>query len=61
MSRWAVRDDEGEVFIVESLPNGTVSLHIPSPGPLVVTRDRAEQIRLFIGAAIGSVRSEPPS
>jgi hypothetical protein len=52
MGRWTVRD----VFVAESLPDGRVSLHIPSPEPVAVTAEVAEHIRLAIGAAIGSAR-----
>lgn len=54
MGRWTVRD----VFVAESLPDGRVSLYIPSPGSVVVTADVAEHIRLAIGAAIGSARRQ---
>ena len=60
MGRWVVTEGADELFVVESRPDDKVALHIPSPH-LVVTRTQAEQIRTFIGAALGSVGSEPPS
>lgn len=54
MGRWTVRD----VFVAESLPDGRVSLHIPSPGPVAVTAEVAEHIRLAIGAAIGAAHRQ---
>lgn len=51
MGRWAFTEGTDELFIVESHPDGTVSLDIPSP-PLVVTRGQAEKIRMLVGAAI---------
>lgn len=56
MGRWTVRDGgggRGDLFVTESLSDGRVSLHIPSPDPVVVTVETAEHIRLIIGAAIG--------
>jgi hypothetical protein len=53
MGRWAELEGTDEVFVVASLPDGTVSLDIPS-SPLVVTRERAEHIRTLIGAAIAA-------
>jgi hypothetical protein len=57
MGKWTVRDGVDELFIVESLTDGRVSLRIPPADPLVVTRAGAEQIRMFIGAAISDVSS----
>jgi hypothetical protein len=51
MGRWAFTEGADELFVVESHPDGTVSLDISSP-PLVVTRRQAEKIRTLIGAAI---------
>jgi hypothetical protein len=52
MGRWAVTEGTDEVFVVVSQPDGKVSLDIPS-SPLVVTREQAERIRMYIGAALG--------
>ena len=57
MGRWPVTDgpdSDDPLFVAESVPGG-VSLHIPSPDPVVVTRAKAEEIRLAIGAAIGEI------
>lgn len=54
MGRWQVVDEAGrEVFVAASLPGGLLSLHLPAPGPLIVTVEAAEYIRLVIGTAIG--------
>lgn len=60
MGRWVVTEGADEVFVVESRPDGMVSLDIHSP-PLVVTRARTEQIRTFIGAAIADTHPGPSS
>jgi hypothetical protein len=60
MGRWAVTEGADEVFVVESRPDGMVSLEIPSP-PLVVTRAKAEKIRTFIGAAVADTCPGPSS
>jgi hypothetical protein len=61
MGRWAVTEGVDELFVIETFPDGTLSLHIPTPDPVLVTRKQAEQVRMFIGAAIGSVCPGPPS
>jgi len=54
MGRWQVVDEASQaVFVAESLPDGLLSLHIPTPGALIVTAETAERIRLVIGTAIG--------
>ena len=51
MGRWTLAEGADELFVAESRRDGKVSLDIPSP-PLVVTRAQAEQIRIYIGAAV---------
>jgi hypothetical protein len=41
------------MFVVENVPGGGVSLHIPSPDPVEITAAKAQEIRLAIGAALG--------
>jgi hypothetical protein len=60
MGRWAVREGTNELFVVESWPDGKLALDIPSP-PLVVSRERAELIRTFIGAAVADTCPGRPS
>lgn len=48
-------DADGPLFEVEPLDDGTLRLHIPSPDPVIVSRRKAEEIRLALGAAIGDV------
>lgn len=51
-------DVDAPLVEFESLGNGTISLHIPSPDPVIVTVRKAEEIRLALGAAISD---ESPS
>lgn len=56
MGRWTVFDGpnaDGPLFVAETIPDGRVALRIPSPHPVVVTRAKAIEIRLAIGAAMG--------
>jgi hypothetical protein len=59
MGKWTVADDTNELFIVESLPDGSISLCIPPAEPRVINREQAEQVRLYIGTAIASVYPRP--
>lgn len=56
MAKWTIEDGpdaDGPLFEVEALADGTLRMHIPSPDPVVVSRNKAEEIRLALGAAIG--------
>ncbi len=58
MGKYTIADGpeaDGPLFEVEPLADGTLRLHIPSPDPVVVSRKKAEEIRLALGAAIGDV------
>ena len=57
MGRWVARDEDGHVlFVVESLADRSVSLHVPSPRPLIVGVEVAEHDRMIIGSAIADAR-----
>jgi hypothetical protein len=62
MATWTVLtndgDDDGLLASVQSNADGTVSLHVPSPDPVVLTTTKAEEIRLAMGAAIGDARAQ---
>lgn len=60
MGRWTIRDGRTDLFVAESLPDGRVSLHIPSAVPVAVTAETAEHIRLAIGAAVGAAHRQNP-
>ncbi|MFC4855381.1 hypothetical protein [Actinophytocola glycyrrhizae] len=60
MGRWTVRNGRTDLFAAESLPDGRVSLHIPSAEAVAVTAETAEHIRLAIGAAIGTAHRQDP-
>jgi hypothetical protein len=54
MGKWVVKDGNGQdpVLVVETIADGRISIEIPFPGPIVVTPEKAQQLRLIIGAAI---------
>jgi hypothetical protein len=53
MNRWVVpADGEQEPLLVAESVDGAISLHMPSPEPVVVTVEMAEHVRQIIGAAI---------
>lgn len=53
MGRWIVVEDDQEL-VIETAPDGRISLSIPSGGPVVVDIDGAQEIRTKLGAAIAS-------
>lgn len=55
MARWSVVDGDQE-YVVETTPNHLVSLGTADGRPFVVAPERAEEVRLKIGAAIGVAR-----
>ena len=58
--RWTVEADGYEnepLFAVEAAEGGMVSLHIPSPDPVIVTPQLAHKIRSMIGLAIGEAHA----
>lgn len=54
MGKWVVKDGSGQdpVLVVETIDDGRISIEIPSSGRIVVTPEKAQQLRLIIGAAI---------
>lgn len=63
MPMWAVKTngdpDDEPLFVVEANADGTCSLHMPSPDPVVVTTRKLEEIRFAVGAAISIANAEP--
>jgi hypothetical protein len=60
--RWIVRDGINtgrELFVIETLGNGALSLHIPTHQPVVVAWLKVEEIRLLLGVAIGQASTNP--
>lgn len=52
MARWTVRSDDAEMLI-DVTEDGRVSIEITRPGPFVVEIRKAEDMRIFVAAAIG--------
>lgn len=61
MSRWVVKDDDegSELAIIEaSALTRTVTVHIPTPDPVAMTPERADQFRNALGLAAGVARGD---
>lgn len=66
MGTWIIKkngdpDDEPLITITSYSNDGTVSLHMPSQDPVVVTTRKVEEIRWAAGAAIADAQSDPSS
>jgi hypothetical protein len=62
MAMWTVSEgpdpDKGEPFLVfETHDSGMLSFHLTKPGPVFITPDVAENVRIKLGAAILATRS----
>ena len=62
MGTWIVKTngnpDDEPLFIISNVDGG-VSLHMPSPEPVVVTTRKLEEIRWATGAALTDTRPDP--
>lgn len=60
MGKWSISaNGEVEPAFVAASVDGHVSLHIPSSDPILVTVEKAENIRQVIGAAITDAQAAP--
>lgn len=62
MGKWIVKtngDPDDAPLMTISNSNGAVSLHMPSPDPVVVTTRKAEEIRWAMAAAIAAAQAGP--
>lgn len=50
MARWTVGPDD---VVIEAVPGGLVTVHIPSGKPLGLDTTAAQDLRTKVGAAIG--------
>ena len=55
MAKWTIGDETVPDVVIE-VADGGVSIHMPSPDPVVFTTKQAEEIRAVLGAAIGAAR-----
>jgi len=60
MARWPVQangDDGPPLAEIISNPDGSISIHMPSPDPVTMTTLKAEEIRSALGAAIADAKN----
>jgi hypothetical protein len=59
MGKWIVGDEAEPALVVRSeTGEDAISLHIPSPDPVLFTVPQIEQLRRHLGAAIAIARTQ---